>query len=155
MDIIRKGTWRYVCVICKECKTPKELRIDVWNRLNKQNKDYTCVHCSSRLKALKHGMSINKYKPITEKTWLYRRWQAMKKRCSMYESYKSRGITVCPEWQNSFVAFKLWAESNGADPKLELDRIDNDKGYTPDNCRWVTHKENCRAGGRSGKFKKD
>jgi len=99
-------------------------------------------------------MSINKNKPITEETWLYRRWQAMKKRCSIYSSYKDRNITVCSEWKHDFMSFKKWAELNGADPALELDRINNDLGYTPDNCRWVTHKENCRPGGRSGKFKK-
>ncbi len=76
----------------------------------------------------------------------------MKKRCVMYESYVARGIKVCEEWDKNFLAFKSWAEANGADPKLELDRKNNDLGYAPDNCRWVTHKENCRRGGRSGKF---
>ena len=101
-----------------------------------------------------HGSSINATKKINESNWLYRRWQAMKKRCTRYPTCKKREITVCEEWNSNFMAFKLWAETNGAQQNLELDRIDNDLGYCPENCRWVTHKENCRIGGRSGKFLK-
>jgi hypothetical protein len=152
MDFVRKGSWRYAVLKCTLCGTKKEVRIDVFNRLNKENKVYCCVICSSSTKAFKHGFSLNIRNKINADNWLYRRWQAMKKRCVMYESYVARGIKVCEEWDKNFLAFKSWAEANGADPKLELDRKNNDLGYAPDNCRWVTHKENCRRGGRSGKF---
>ena len=58
-----------------------------------------------------------------------------------YQNYGNRGITVCEEWQNNFQAFYDWAMSNGYSDELTLDRKDNDKGYSPENCRWATWHE--------------
>lgn len=82
-------------------------------------------------------------------TRIYSVWCAMKERCSnpnnkSYNRYGARGITVDPEWRDSFEAFHMWAVQNGYAENLTIDRIDNDKGYTPDNCRWVTVKEQNR-----------
>jgi hypothetical protein len=78
---------------------------------------------------------------------LYSRWNSMRTRVSNNKKYGhryfQRGITVCPEW-NDFGTFAEWAVKNGFSPDLDLDRIDNDKGYCPDNCRFVTKAENTR-----------
>lgn len=71
--------------------------------------------------------------------------RAMKQRCqnpnnTAYERYGGRGITVCDEWQH-FEPFREWALSNGYSDNLTIDRIDNDRGYSPNNCRWTTPKE--------------
>lgn len=84
----------------------------------------------------------------SHKNRLYHTWSQMIRRCtrdttSQFEYYKGRGISVCQEW-NSFDTFADWALSNGYRNDLELDRIDSDKDYSPDNCRWVTHKQNSR-----------
>lgn len=50
---------------------------------------------------------------------------------------------MCAEWANNFPAFRDWSYANGYAENLEIDRIDNDGNYSPDNCRWVTHKVNC------------
>lgn len=64
---------------------------------------------------------------------------------SEYKDYGGRGITVCKEWaMDNAQAFISWALENGWKKGLEIDRIDNDKGYSPDNCRFVTRSENCR-----------
>ena len=80
------------------------------------------------------------------KTKLHGVWAGMKRRCNNentkhYNRYGGRGITVCEEWQE-FPNFKKWAIDNGYKGGLTVDRIDNNKGYEPSNCRLVTIKEN-------------
>jgi hypothetical protein len=77
---------------------------------------------------------------------LYIIWNCMKQRCrpnskKYRKNYFDRGIAVCPEWLNNFNAFYEWAVSNGYSPTLSIDRINNNKGYSPDNCRWATSKQ--------------
>lgn len=73
-------------------------------------------------------------------------WHDMKYRCNnpnchAYKNYGGRGITVCKEWEDSYDAFVDWALSNGYNDSLTIDRIDNNKEYSPDNCKWSTYKE--------------
>ena len=76
-------------------------------------------------------------------------WCGMKERCNNpnsenYKWYGGRGIRVCEEWNNNFYSFYTWAINNGWEKGLELDRLDNMKDYCPENCKWVTHKQQCR-----------
>ena len=77
---------------------------------------------------------------------LYMVWYGMKGRCynhgnKHYQNYGGRGITICIEWRNDIKAFARWALENGYEDGLTLDRTDNDKEYSPSNCRWATRKE--------------
>ena len=109
-----------------------------------RNENTTSCGCYQRERAAEdhttHGMS---------KTRLYSTWQDMLVRAGVYKGasekdkrlYQDRGITVCDEWL-VFENFRDWALSRGYREGLQIDRIDNDKGYCPENCRWATPKEN-------------
>lgn len=78
------------------------------------------------------------------KTRLYSIWIGIKDRTTCKErprakDYINRGITMCDEW-NEWEVFKNWAINNGYREELSIDRIDNNKGYYPENCRWVDTK---------------
>lgn len=79
-------------------------------------------------------------------TPLYAVWRGMNQRCYNekhidHKWYSERGIGVCDEWRNNFESFYSWSQENGYKNGLSLDRIDNTKGYSPENCRFVTAKD--------------
>ena len=79
-------------------------------------------------------------------TRLHRIWKSMKCRCTdrnhpSFKNYGARGIGICEEWLSSYTAFKKWAVSHGYADDLELERIDVNRGYSPANCKWISHHE--------------
>lgn len=84
-----------------------------------------------------HGMSRSR---------LHHIWNGMKMRCEnpnapSYRYYGARGVSVCDDWRNDFCVFRDWAMSHGYADNLSIDRIDFNGNYCPQNCRWVTPKE--------------
>lgn len=77
-------------------------------------------------------------------TKIWRTYHNIKQRCTntkhpRYNDYGGRSITMCKEWLNDINSFINWAIENGYNESLTIDRIDNDKGYSPDNCRCVSY----------------
>lgn len=97
-----------------------------------------CKDCKPQDNNKKHGMSD---------AYIYKVWAGMKNRCRKndyrHKRYYDRGISVCKEWLD-FDNFLSWANSSGYEHGLVIDREDNNKGYCPENCRWVTYAENAR-----------
>lgn len=93
--------------------------------------------CKRKSMRITHGMT---------NTRLYHIWANMIQRCTNpnkpdYKYYGGRGITICDEWISSFQKFAEWAKDNNYDDTLTIDRINVNKGYYPDNCKWATKKE--------------
>lgn len=91
---------------------------------------------------------------VTGRSWLtghplWTAWANAISRCyadptpDKLRNYRNRGIGVCRQWRSSFESFLAWAEPRWK-PGLQLDRKDNDRGYSPTNCRFVTSRQNCR-----------
>ena len=78
-----------------------------------------------------------KYQKYNSSSRLYAIWKGIKRRCNNlnyhhFENYGGRGISVCDEWNSSFELFAEWADKNGYNEK-----VDTDKGYCPENCKWA------------------
>ena len=130
-DARGRALWRCRC----ECGNEVIVRDD-----NLRNEHTKSCGCYQREASTTHGM---------RKTRLYSVWQSMLKRAGatkgaseeVKRAYQDRGITVCDGWL-VFENFRDWALSHGYSDDLEIDRRDNDKGYCPDNCQWISRREN-------------
>jgi hypothetical protein len=113
-----------------ECECGEKSEIRLSNLIRGRNK---CQHCEVTPK---------------EHRDLRGRWRRIHLRCNpdYFERhlYFDKGIKVCDEWQNSWESFRDWSLKNGYKKELTIDRINGNKNYSPDNCRWVTQKVNTR-----------
>lgn len=159
---------RYIGLLCHSCAmdekrnrvSPGSIQVDggrgkislfertcsgcgITTLVSKKDKHRQCRQCALKARAT-HGLCSNGTMHP-----LYNIIKSAQARCDCpatkdYKWYGARGITVCQEWRTNPAAFVSWAIANGWKIGLELDRRDNDGNYCPENCRFITHKENCR-----------
>lgn len=121
----------FVACECLKCHNKFEIRYDTLSHLHGDH----CPQCNNKAKGQLQCKPHRGHK-------LWRIWWAMKDRCynkknSHYRDYGARGITICQDWLAHFEDFYSWSIAHSYGKGLSLDRIDNNKGYSPDNCRFV------------------
>lgn len=133
---IRKKYDKNIYWICK-CTCGKETIVPATKLVSGHTKSCGCYQ---REKA---ALCNSTHKET--KTRLYIIWQGIKRRCTNlnsnnYKNYGLKGISICEEWKENYLAFKHWAKKNGYSDSLTIDRIDSKGNYEPRNCRWVSQK---------------
>ena len=143
-----KNKYGNVLWLCR-CDCGKEHIVPSGKLLQGKSKSCGCYATDLHISQLQtHGITTGG-KPRT-----FIIWNGMKARCLnpkavSFKNYGGRGIGICNEWL-TFANFHKWAISNGYQDDLELDRINNELGYCPENCRWVSksfnreHRRNAR-----------
>ena len=135
-DVVKRlNKYNQPHLLC-QCKCGTEKMVNRANlRAKRTNK---CRSCSSREMNTRHGLS---------KDPLHYVWWSIIERTEnpnnpSYINYGGRGIAICKDWRDQFESFYYWCMKNGYKRGLEIDRIDNCKGYGPSNCRFVTREVN-------------
>lgn len=95
-----------------------------------------------------HAAYMREYTKRFPRYRLFNTWRLMVRRCEdprhkNFDRYGARGIKLCDAWHD-FDVFWQWAQSSGYQPGLQIDRVDNQQGYSPENCRWTTSRNNNR-----------
>lgn len=131
-----KDTRKWLC----RCECGREKEVSYGHLIDGHTKSCGCLNSQMT--------SERNYKHGLYGTRIYRIYYGILQRCCIernpaYKDYGGRGIGICDEWKKDFLAFYDWAIANGYSDSLSIDRIDNDKGYSPDNCQWVSQKQQC------------
>lgn len=124
----------YLCE-CAKCGAIHEVQSRLLSPREIKHKCIQCHNCHEGTE--RHGLTDSR---------LYKIWRAMKNRENNHDSARPtyKGKKMCDEWKNSFTKFYDWAISHGYNDNLSIDRIDNNKGYSPENCRFATPTQQVR-----------
>lgn len=127
-----------VTVLVCRCACDNYTFMPPCNLLTGNTKSCGCIVYENKGRAPTHGM---------KRTSTYRTWVGMRQRCNnpddrAYKNYGGRGITVCDRWNTSFENF--YTDMGPRPPGMWLERVENNAGYSPENCIWTTPKEQLR-----------
>jgi len=135
MEVVNRGKWRYVLVLCEVCGVKKETRIDCY----KEGRSKKCKSCA--LKSRPKSVYTSPATHGKSRTLTWNSWYSMRRRirCGSKHHPTYQDLDIDPRWQD----FSVFLSDMGERPSKEysIDRIDNTKGYWPQNCRWATKRQ--------------
>lgn len=131
----KNGSARWVC----KCDCGRITVVNAYHLKSGHTTSCGCFHNENAAFIMEKHLMCN--------TRIYQIWAGIKKRtthtsCKDSKYYVKKGVDICEAW-NEFEVFYQWAIENGYDDNLTIDRIDGSRGYSPENCRWVTQKVQC------------
>ena len=130
VEVGKGGSGNKKIKVTATCHCGKEFDVILSDLKRGNHRSCGCLHGE------RHGM---------KGTRPYKIWQGIKARCnnpknSVYKYYGGKGITICPKWNKSFISF--WGDmKDGYSDQFSIDRIDNNKGYCKENCKWSTRRQ--------------
>ena len=145
-----------IMLVCR-CVCGKE---KIYKSSDLINKNITSCGCKTSRKKSAHKKTSHKKEQDKNTLRIMRIYRGMFSRCynekdKDFKNYGARGVDICEEWKSSKTAFQEWSLANGYANNLTIDRIDNNKGYSPENCHWVTIKQQQRNKRNNVKYEVD
>ena len=142
--MVRKSKWigknikGFNVIDSRRKEKDAEVYIECLSCHNKTWKSRGFLKAKAKCPFCNNGRNYRNAKGYTNER-LYERYRNILRRVKDPTKYK--GVDICEEWENDYLSFREWALKNGYSDELTIDRIDNSKGYNPNNCRWVSIKE--------------
>lgn len=125
--------------LCK-CDCGKEVEVSKGSLVRGYTKSCGCYNLE---KIIERNTKHNLNKTRIHNTWVHMKQRCFNKNTQAYANYGGRGITVCEEWKNDFMAFYNWAINNEYTDELTIERVDVNGNYCPENCTWITKSQQC------------
>lgn len=142
LSVIGKSKSRNLVWLCV-CDCGNQCNVESRNLIAGNTRSCGCMQIETASECKKYDFADirRESQPRLYRTWINIKSRCFNPRSTNFQNYGGRGITMSNQWVNDFKSFHTWSMSHGYTDSLTIDRIDVNGNYEPDNCRWITYKE--------------